>query len=844
MKNFLIIDGNSIINRAFYGVNPLSTKDGFPTNAVFGFINIIKKHLDALHPDYAAAAFDLSAPTFRHLQYDAYKAGRKKMPPELYAQLPLVKEFCEAAGIKVVEMEGFEADDLIGTYVTQAESRQCQSFILTGDRDSFQLISENTVVLLASNKETVEFDKKRFFETYGIPSDEFVDMKALMGDASDNIPGVAGIGEKTAAKLIAEFHNIDALYLGIDSPSIAKRTKENLIASHENAYLSRDLAQIKKDVPVIISFDDMQYHGIQPEALRKLFTQLELFSQIKRFDLMPKEEETNASFSAPVRKMTEDELLDISPTAPICILPQFDSDTLFACIDGKTAITVHPFSHEAACRFFSEFTNIYAYNSKAIYHQLLKEKIPFQNFSFDAMLAAYLLNPADNPEKPERLFLSYLGKTLSESASAADYCVLNWQLCQVLKKELESSSMLPLYQTIELPLSRTLAQMEFWGFKVDVAGLTAFSEKLEFSIKTLCERIYFEAGRQFNINSSKQLGEVLFEDLGLPVYSKTKTGYSTGAEVLKKLESLHPIISDILDYRQLSKLQSTYAQGLLRAADENGRIHTTFNQTITTTGRLSSTEPNLQNIPIKSTIGRELRRYFIPQSEEYVLIDADYSQIELRLLAHIAGDETLIEAFRSGTDIHTLTASQVFGVPKEEITPEQRRRAKAVNFGIIYGIGDFSLAADIGTSKKTAAEYIHNYLEKYPKVHQYLTDVVRQAYQDGYVTTIFNRRRYIPELKMGKKVQRAFGERVAMNSPIQGSAADIIKLAMVNIANKIEQKKYPARLILQVHDELVVECRREYAQEVAEMVRYEMEHVIPLSVPLTVDMFIADTWYK
>ncbi len=840
MKKLLAVDGNSILNRAFYGIRPLTTKEGLHTNAVYGFVNILRRNLDAIKPDAFAVAFDMKAPTFRHKKYDGYKATRKGMPEELAMQLPYAKKCAEAMGALVLESEGFEADDILGTL---SDMEEFYAYVLTGDRDSLQLIDDNTTVLLAGNADTVPFDTQKFKETYGILPAQFVDMKALMGDSSDNIPGVAGIGEVSAGKLIAEFATLDGVYENLDAPSIKKGQRAKLEAGKDSAYLSKWLATILRDAPIGVTAAELD--GFEARAAEKmpellsLFTKLEFTALIKRFGLEEKTAETTApsldretclSLAEAAQKA-----LSFGKRLAIAIPEDADGETTFAGDASHVFAAKGEGLRELLMALHADGVKLVVYDSKALYakYNLADAFL----FDFDVMLAAYVADPTEVPA-PDKLKLRYTGDSSEGFDAAALFAA--WEALEKIITEREQTALL---YDIEMPLAAVLARMEAAGFKVDTAGLSQFTEMVKKASEELAERIYFAAGGEFNIKSPIQLSQVLFERLGLPHGKKNKNGsYSTGADVLEKI-SYHPIVRDILDYRQLTKLQATYGEGLVKAADENGRIHSSFNQAVTATGRLSSTEPNLQNIPVRTELGRELRRFFIPDGEGRVLIDADYSQIELRLLAHISGDEAMIEAFRSGVDIHTMTASQAFGVPVEAVSSELRKRAKAVNFGIVYGISDFSLAQDIGVSKKQAAEYIEHYLNSYPKVAAYLRDVVKKATEDGYVTTMFGRRRAIPELSASKKPLRAFGERVAMNSPIQGSAADIIKIAMVRTDAALRASGLDAKLILQVHDELIVEAAASDAEAAKALLVREMEAAASLSVTLSVEANIGESWY-
>ena len=842
MKKLLVVDGNSIVNRAFYGIRLLTNNQGIYTNAVYGMVNIVTKQIERLAPDYCAIAFDVKAPTFRHGFYDSYKAGRHETPPELLSQIPYAKECMTALGATVLELAGYEADDILGTLSAMAEREGCESFVLTGDRDALQLISDKTTVLLATNNDTVTFDRAAFTEKYGVTPEQFVDVKALMGDSSDNIPGVPGIGEKTAIKLISEFGTLDALYQAVPADTLTAGVNRKLEEGKESAFLSRKLAQIFREVPVVDGLDAVAYTGIDTAAAYTLFERLGFSAFIKRFGLEEREEDvpTEQAEAAEIPSVAADEArLRAACAAASRVSVAFEEDGA-VFFDGETRL-VSSLSDEALYAFLcdpSVAERLICYDVKSIYKTLLDKGLSHAPIYHDVMLGAYVLDPSESSFDFSRVCYKYLGK----NADVPD-AVLIYRLYEAIEAKIATNGQGNLLYEIEMPLASVLAEMEVLGCKVDVEGLFAYGKQLEELEDQYKERIYFHAGCEFNVNSPKQLGEVLFEKMMLPFAKKTKTGYSTNAEVLEKLRPYHPVIQDILDYRQVAKLRGTYTAALAQVADAEGRIHTTFKQTGTATGRLSSADPNLQNIPIRTELGRELRRFFIAK-DGYVLLDADYSQIELRLLADIAGDEHMREAFVSGEDIHTSTAAKVFGVSREEVTPELRKRAKAVNFGIVYGIGDFSLSGDLGISMRQAREYIDSYLASYPSVDRYLTEIKKSAYECGYVTTIFGRRRYIPELSGQNKTLRAFGERVAMNSPIQGTAADIIKIAMVKVNQRLRESGIDARLILQVHDELLVEARRDCADEALGILREEMENAVKLSVPLDVEVGMGDTWYE
>lgn len=833
MKKLLVVDGNSILNRAFYGIRPLKTKDGLFTNAIYGMVTILQRHLQTYEPDYFAVAFDVKAKTFRHHFSEAYKANRHGMPEELAMQLEPAKDCLRAMGALVLTKEGFEADDILGTLAAMAEREDVTTYIVTGDRDSLQLITEKTNVVLATNTEPLLFDTAAFLEKYGVLPTQFVDVKALMGDSSDNIPGVPGIGEKTALKLIAEYGSLDGVYEDLENKKLTKGTIAKLADGKNSAYDSQFLARIKCDVPLDMTLADALYSGYHKNELAALFTQFEFFGLMKKLDLDGEEKKEDVRID--VKTVNASEIV-LHPDQRYALAFDFENDMAAVCGDEIFLV-----SGIASMKpILDGEAPIIVYDEKCALHALASLDIDFSACADDVMLMGYIASLTDNDFSFDKLTQRLLGKTSKDLAERAYHTKA---LYDVLAAELEKSGQTKLYRDIEFPLCRVLYEIEKEGFSVDVEALRAFSVKLGETQAEIASRIYMLAGEEFNINSPKQLGNILFEKLGFPHAKKTKSGYSTNAEVLEKLRPYHPIISDILDFRQYGKLKSTYADGLAACADENGKVHTSFRQALTTTGRLSSTEPNLQNIPIKTELGREFRKFFVAKNDDYVLIDADYSQIELRLLAAISGDEAMTEAFLSGYDIHAATAMKIFGVSAENVTIDLRKRAKAVNFGIVYGMGDFSLATDLKISRADAKTYIEGYLGAYPKVSEYLKNVVADAKREGYVSTLFGRRRYIPELASTKKMEQAFGERVAMNSPIQGTAADIIKLAMVNIDRKLKEKGYDARLILQVHDELIIEAHQDIAEEVRALLKSEMENAARLSVPLTVEISVGKTWY-
>ena len=874
----LALDGNSIVNRAFYGIKLLSTKDGQYTNAVYGFMNILYKLLEQERPDGVAVAFDLKAPTFRHKMYDGYKAGRKGMPDELAGQLPVLKELLTALGYHCLEAEGYEADDILGTLADAAGQAGDECVIATGDRDSLQLVDEQVTVLLAATRmgrpEVTVCDRAYIREKYGVEPPQMIEIKALQGDASDNIPGVPGVGEKTAQDLIQRFHDIDAIYKELDTIDIKPGVRKKLEEGKNLAYLSRELGTICKQAPVSRNLADYVPVPRQDERAACILRDLEFFKLLEKLGLTapPKSEagapadqsfvytEDFAALCGKAGKDTPADLLLGDGTAGLCV-----GDTVSAlrlrpdeaapqlALDGGAAkaedITAPPHSAEGLAAFHRLLTDgaipKRVHDAKAVYKYALSEQLEPAGIVFDTALAGYLASPSANSYETARLAAEYgvqtpevEGDCPSEAAEAA----LHSLCCSRLEREMEQNGQSGLLTDIEIPLSRTLAHMELLGFQADFEGIKAYGRQLAGRIETIEREIYSLVGYEFNLNSPKQLGEALFVKLGLPARKKTKSGYSTNAEVLESLRYEHPAVSLLLEYRQLAKLKSTYCDGLQAAAGKDGRIHSTFNQTETRTGRISSTEPNLQNIPVRQEEGRQMRKYF-QAAEGWVLCDADYSQIELRVLAHMADDKAMIEAFNTGADIHLLTASQVFRMPPELITPLLRSRAKAVNFGIVYGIGAFSLSKDIGVTRAEAEEYIKGYFATYPGVQAYMERVVEQAKEKGYVTTLFGRRRYLPELASSNANLRHFGERVARNMPIQGTAADIIKIAMVRVYDRLRREGLRSRLILQVHDELIVEAPEDEAGTACRILTEEMEGACKMSVPLSVDVHTGKTWY-
>lgn len=843
----MILDGNSIINRAFYGIRMLNAPDGTPTNAVYGFLSTFRRVFDLAQPQAVCVAFDVHAPTFRHEQYALYKAQRKPMPEELAVQMPLLKQTLDYMGVRRLELAGWEADDLLGTVARRCEAAGWTCDVVTGDKDSLQLITDSTHVFNVKTRmgqtDTIEYTPERFREEYGFDPIRMIDLKALMGDSSDNIPGVPGIGEKTAKDLLVRFGTVADIYRDLDALDIKPGVRKKLTEGRESAQLSFDLATIRTDAPIDFALESAVWdHDYQPE-LYDWFRRLNFTSLSEKWGLQPADGVSASSSALPTVDVADSAALRaleqaVTAAPYVAVLAPDGLDTL-TLYDGKACYALSwaqlGDDYNAFLRLlFSARVRKAGHNIKDLMRALLDEGLPTDGFVFDTALAAYLLDATAGSYDLPRLAQTYLGEELPDVQSI-------WALQPVLHEKMAAQAMLPLYTDIELPLCPVLARMEQAGFLVDRKALYDFGESLTSSIEQLQQSIWALAGEPFNIQSPKQLGSVLFERLMLPAGKKTKTGWSTNAAVLDKLRGKHPIVEQILDYRTLTKLKSTYADGLLKEISADGRIHTNFQMTVTATGRLSSTEPNLQNIPVRRELGAQIRRMFVA-SPGKVLVDADYSQIELRLLAHIANDETMIAAFRSGEDIHAVTASQVFGVPLAEVTPLQRSHAKAVNFGIVYGISAFSLAQDIGVFQSEAKAYMDSYFAKYHGVRAYMTRVVEQAKTDGYVTTLFGRRRDLPELKSSNFNLRSFGERVALNMPIQGTAADIIKAAMVRVDARMRAEKLQARLLLQVHDELIVECPAEEAETVKAILVDEMEHVVDYRVPLLVDAKIGASW--
>lgn len=871
-ERLIILDGNSLMNRAFYALPLLTNREGIHTNAVYGFTNMLLKMKEEIAPNYIVCTFDKAAPTFRHNEYKEYKAGRKKMPSELAEQFPIVKELLNKFDINIFEIEGFEADDLIGTLSCKAEEQGIEVYIVTGDRDALQLASENIKVVLTKRGITEKeiYDANRMIEEYGVTPKQFIDVKGLMGDASDNIPGVPGVGEKTAYKLIKEYGSIENVLNNIENIS-GKKIKESLIENSEQAIFSKKLATIMCNVPIQIDLDSIKSNeNYDSEAIRKMFLNLEFKSLLDKIHAQEThenniiEEETikydiihnNNELKKLIKNLDENK-----ENGTLFLLFNTENESTYSLVnikdiyinflDKNYAINIEKLKDKEdflkSLKYILESKDIkkVSYDVKAPYVVLNKWGIDFKNVIFDIKIAAYLIEPSRSDYDLNILIPHYLKReirTQGEEKFIKEVSALK-DLYEEIRDEIKSLHMEMLYYDVELPLVKVLSFMEQEGFKVDREMLQQIGEKFQIEIDKMQKEIYVLADEEFNINSPKQLGKILFEKLDLPVIKKTKTGYSTNAEVLEALKDKHPIIEKITYYRQLTKLYSTYVEGLKNVIDTDEKIHSTFNQTVTTTGRLSSTEPNLQNIPIKYEMGKEIRKVFVAEDEGSVLLSADYSQIELRVLAHISEDENLIDAFKHHDDIHTKTASEVFKVPLDEVTSTMRSNAKAVNFGIVYGIGDFSLAQDLKISRKEAKAYIDAYFDRYPKVKDYMDKTIQQAHREMYVTTILNRRRHIPEIADSKKMIKALGERLAMNTPIQGSAADIIKMAMVKVYNSLKENKLKSKLILQVHDELILNVEKDELDKVKEIVKNSMENVMPLNVPLEVDMHEGESWY-
>ncbi|MBC8590840.1 DNA polymerase I [Wansuia hejianensis] len=885
-EKLMVIDGSSLLYRAFYALPFLTTKEGVYTNGVYGFLTMLYRIKDEYNPDYLCIAFDKKGPTFRHKEYKDYKGTRESAPSELAQQFPIIREILEIMNIKTIEMDEYEADDIAGTLAKIGEENSLDVILVTGDKDYLQLATDDSKILLTRRgiTELEIFDRSKIKDEYGIEPHEFVDLKGLMGDKSDNIPGVPGIGEKTGLKLIKEFGSMENIYENLDKVK-GKKLKENLIEYENTAYLSRTLGKIITNVPLEVTIEQLKVEEPNWDELLSIYEEFEFTTLIDKIPgkNLTKNEEINQGYKyeilniedideiiSAIKKskkfafkfLTEDFNYIESPIIGLGIKLE-DKSTYYIDLTKDIDIFVDKFR----CIFEDPNIEKIGYNLKTDIVVLLRLKIKLSNFTYDAEIGQYLINPSQNNYSINKLseeYLNYYGideesllgkgkkqkkfREISEE-ERANYIsfILEtiYKIEPMMIEQIQKQNMKRLYYEVELPLVEVLANMEFTGFHIDKEELELLGEKYNQEIDTLTKEIYELAEMEFNINSPKQIGEVLFEKLGLPVIKRTKTGYSTNVEVLEKLLDQHPIIEKILRYRQIVKLKSTYIDGFMDLINtKTNRIHSSFNQTITTTGRISSTEPNLQNIPTRTEDGRKIRKAFIAEAPDYILVDADYSQIELRVLAHITEDQKMIEAFKNGEDIHTKTASEVFDVPMEKVTSSLRSNAKAVNFGIVYGISDYGLSRDLNITRKEAKEYIDNYLDNYKSIKQFMIDIVETGKEKGYVETLLHRRRYIPELKAKNFNIKSFGERIAMNTPIQGSAADIIKVAMVRVYNELKNRKLKSRLILQVHDELIIETHRDEREEVEEMLKDIMENAINLEVPLKVDIQVGDSWYE
>ena len=907
MEKLVLIDGNSILNRAFYGImgsKMLTTKDGKYTNAVYGFLAILFKVLEDTKPDYIAVAFDLKAPTARHKMYEGYKANRKGMPEELAEQMPIVKEILEDMNITIIEKETYEADDILGTLSKKAERKGIDVVIVSGDRDTFQLASNRVTIRIPHTKvgktEVDYFDEKAIIEKYGIKPKQLIEVKGLMGDTSDNIPGVSGIGEKTALELVKKYKSIDNLYKTIEEgkDNLKPKTKEKLVNDKEMAYLSKALGTINREVPLENKIEDLKVKEWNKEKVAEKFKELNFNRFMERFNLKDESTETSIELDKDLfttknlkieDKQVEEIIEKIKKSKKIIFSTLKEKSENLEKIIPKniTCISIYLEAENTVFSISINNENVFAEKFKEIFESkeiqkyghdigqdyvLLKQLgITMNAIYYDTKIAAYDLNPTESKYTIENLSIEYLNiyldeylekhgvskeknKQLDLFASNNDennydvvkndlYSYLISRICETTYSKLKEENLLDLFNNIEMPLVKVLGEMQFNGMPIEKEEIVSFGNKLKEQIESVKQDIYMSVGEEFNINSTQQLGKILFEKLKLPVYKKTKTGYSTDSEILEKLLNEHPVIEKILEYRSLVKLNSTYVDGLIPYINPTTqRIHSYFHQTITATGRISSTEPNLQNIPTRVEQGKQIRKAFNTK-EGRIFIDADYSQIELRVLAHISKDEHMIDAFKNDEDIHKQAASKVLGIPIEEVTKEQRSAAKAVNFGIVYGISDYGLAQQLGINNKKAKEYINQYLEKYSGVKEFMDSIVEKAKNDGYVETLFHRRRYIPELKSNNYMIRQFGSRAAMNTPIQGTAADIMKIAMINVFNKLQEEKLDAKLVLQIHDELIIECNKDIKEQVKEILQNCMENAATLDVPLKVETSEATSWY-
>ena len=878
-EKIVLIDGHSILNRAFYGLPDLTNSEGLHTNAVYGFLNILFRTLEEEQPQYLAVAFDVHAPTFRHQMYADYKGTRKPMPSELREQVPMLKEVLRAMDIELVEKAGYEADDILGTLAECCEKKGMEVTVVSGDRDILQLASDRIMIRMPKTvrgKTTIEnYHAKEVMERYQVEPKQIIELKALMGDTSDNIPGIPGVGEKTATKLIVEYGSIENAYVHVEEIR-PNKAKESLKNNYDLAVMSKKLATIDTNAPVECDLEHAKIRNLYTEEAYEMFRRLDFKNLLGRFDSAAVKEQDSLFIRVETDLEEAEALLKqaaVQPAVGLELLESTAHEILGLAVawekDGEPEVCYIPTSETVTVGFLKEKTEeLFAAVKKVCVMDIKKLLKNVKNIRpeqvFDAGIAAYLLNPLKNTYTYDDLAKEYLQvylpstEEIFDTAKLPDLAAVSDELAgcyagnmayavyrvrEIMEQRLEAEGMSRLYQEIEIPLAFTLADMEEAGIRVEAEELKAYGERLQVRIGELEEKIYQEAGETFNINSPKQLGVILFEKLQLPGGRKTKSGYSTAADVLEKLAPDHPIVSDILEYRQLAKLKSTYADGLSAFIGPDGRIHSTFNQTITATGRISSTEPNLQNIPVRMELGRLIRKVFLP-ADGCVFIDADYSQIELRVLAHMSGDEKLIAAYRQAEDIHRITASEVFHVPFDEVTPLQRRNAKAVNFGIVYGISSFGLSQDLSISRKEAQQYIEKYFETYPGIKGFLDGCVEQAKEQGYSVTMFGRRRPVPELKSSNFMQRSFGERVAMNAPIQGTAADIIKIAMIRVNERLKREQLRARLLLQVHDELLIEAPLEEVDQVQRILEEEMTHAADLKVKLEIDMHTGNSWYE
>ena len=879
MNKLLLIDGNSIINRAFYGImgsKMLMTEDGTYTNAVYGFLSILFKELDDIKPEYLVVAFDLKAPTHRHKMYDKYKANRHGMLEELAMQMPILKETLKAMNVCIIEKEGYEADDILGTLAKWGQKEELEVTVLTGDRDSFQLIDKNIKVRIPRTKmgktETEDYTVEKIEEEYGLEPLDLIEVKGLMGDTSDNIPGVPGVGEKTALNLIKQYKSIDEVYNHIDEQK--GKLKEKLSENKDLAYLSRTLGTIDINAPIEKDLGAFQVEEWNKPEVLEIFKKLKFNRFINRFALQENIGATSFSDSQINTEIEHEKIVDKTKLAELKQEIQ-ENKVIYYYLTEEKFIIYSPKTNKCfSIENIQDFKDIFedknilkcSYKQKEEFIILWNKGIEAKNLMFDIAIAGYILNSNINKYTIEYLANEYINFDIAEYLSNTEktgveqitlfdkaeepkedktyiYAYTIYKLYNVLTQKMEEAGSIDLFNKIEMPLTEVLASMQYEGIYIDKQELLDFGKELQEKIDILTQEIYELTGEEFNINSTKQLGEILFEKLKLTVKKKTKTGYSTDVDVLEKIKYEHPVIEKILEYRQLQKLNSTYVEGLIPYIDETGRIHSKFHQTVTTTGRISSTDPNLQNIPTRMELGRKLRKVFKPE-QGYIFVDADYSQIELRVLAHISKDKNMIEAFCNNEDIHAQAASKVFNIPLEEVTKEERTKAKAVNFGIVYGISEFGLGEQLGVSRKKAKEYIEQYLDKYSGIKEFMTNIVEETKEKGYVETLYHRRRYVPELKSNNYMVRQFGGRVAMNTPIQGTAADIMKIAMINVYNKLKENNLKSKLIVQVHDEILVETLESEKEQVKQIVKEEMENVIKLKVPLLAEVEEGYNWYE